>query len=271
MQRLLAIVRVPPPWLWCADGQIWQRLVEGIWAVCPSNCCNNCTGGSSDPAICGVDHRLRGGPGLECLSFALVGSIAIAHPSWLGGGLWGAVGNRYPAVPQKAVSALHAERRRVARSTALQPIDKAALLGRPVALVRLISFFNGRRLLQRINRRRMTGGELRGSGVVLKPQRGHGGRGVVRFVGAMQGLQQALFRCLPDNEPLLRCAAPPAPQELLKHWQGLCQLGGRIGCAVFQTQHCIASNGAGCCGAGDHSWLPPTPVGIQSLVRSALG
>jgi hypothetical protein len=65
---------------------------------------------------------------------------------------------------------------------------------------------------------------LRGSGLVLKPLRGHGGRAVMRFRWTAAGLkQEALFRRLPDNAAVLIGETAPEPQQLLEHWQRLCR------------------------------------------------
>jgi hypothetical protein len=66
--------------------------------------------------------------------------------------------------------------------------------------------------------------------VVLKPQRGHAGRSVIRFRWTGSDLeQQALFGQLPADAPHAAEAAPaadaepPTPAQLLAHWQRLCR------------------------------------------------
>jgi hypothetical protein len=60
--------------------------------------------------------------------------------------------------------------------------------------------------------------------VVLKPQRGHGGRAVIRFRLTAAGLeQQALFRRLRADAPAYGPAAAPDPAQLVQHWQQLCR------------------------------------------------
>jgi len=60
-------------------------------------------------------------------------------------------------------------------------------------------------------------------GLVLKPQRGHGGRHVIRFRATPSGLQaQALFGAPPDAAALQPLQDLPAPHQLLACWQLLC-------------------------------------------------
>lgn len=64
---------------------------------------------------------------------------------------------------------------------------------------------------------------LMADGVVLKPLRGHGGRGVIRCRWNGSALvQQALFRKLPAGTPPAADVEPPGPETLLGHWQRLC-------------------------------------------------
>ena len=59
---------------------------------------------------------------------------------------------------------------------------------------------------------------------MLKPQRGHAGRGVIRFRWSGSALeQQALFRRLPADAPHAAEAEPPTPAQLLAHWHRLCR------------------------------------------------
>jgi len=60
---------------------------------------------------------------------------------------------------------------------------------------------------------------LLGHGVVLKPLRGHAGRGVVRFRWFGSTLQQeALFGRLPKHAPHFTDSQAPDPRQLLAHW-----------------------------------------------------
>ena len=63
---------------------------------------------------------------------------------------------------------------------------------------------------------------LLGHGVVLKPLRGHAGRGVVRFRWSGSTLQQeALFGRLPKDAPHFTYSQTPDPRQLLAHWHRL--------------------------------------------------
>ena len=63
---------------------------------------------------------------------------------------------------------------------------------------------------------------LLGHGVVLKPLRGHAGRGVVRFRWFGSTLQQeALFGRLPKDAPHFTYSQTPDPRPLLAHWHRL--------------------------------------------------
>lgn len=65
---------------------------------------------------------------------------------------------------------------------------------------------------------------LSGDGIVLKPQRGHGGRGVIHFRWTGSALeQQALFRRLPADAPQADNAVVPNPKQLLAHWHRHCR------------------------------------------------
>ncbi|MGA1574428.1 MAG: hypothetical protein ACO35G_10325, partial [Vulcanococcus sp.] len=81
---------------------------------------------------------------------------------------------------------------------------------------------------------------LRGSGVVMKPQRGHAGRAVIRFRWADSKLQQqALFRRLPELAAVLTSDAPPKPQQLLEHWRRLCDTNEVAVAAPYQIQSSV--------------------------------
>jgi len=61
---------------------------------------------------------------------------------------------------------------------------------------------------------------LHQSGVVLKPLRGHAGRGVVRFRWHKQGLsQEGLFSQLPQTAPAWPATHAADPEALHRHWQ----------------------------------------------------
>jgi hypothetical protein len=65
---------------------------------------------------------------------------------------------------------------------------------------------------------------LQSSGLVLKPQRGHAGRAVIRFRWTDGRLEQeALFRHLPAQGERWPGHGPPAPDQMLAHWRRLCR------------------------------------------------
>lgn len=225
-------LRHPPPWLWLADGRLWQRrgtrphcrialeLIQQLhwWLVRPW-------------------FSPRPSRSLPALPWSLswracwLNSYRPAEVAWwraLGVDSWAALSRQ---LPDSLVAAIHAERR-ASWPAQCQPAlallaDKAALLElTPPAWCPPFVLLGPSSLGQASDPPLPPwwNGALRAGGLVLKPQRGHGGRAVIRFRLTAAGLeQQALFRRLRADAPSLSPAVAPNPAQLLGHWQRLCR------------------------------------------------
>jgi hypothetical protein len=222
----------PPPWLWLAPGRLWHRRGVGSRRQFPRELLQQLHWWLARPWL----YRRRSST-LPALPWSLSWRACwlnsyrpaeVARWRALGVNTWAALSQQ---LPDSLVAAIHAERR-ATWPQECQPAlsllsDKAALLEltpppwRPAFAVLDHSspgstpappeppWWNG---------------ALRTGGVVLKPQRGHGGRAVLRFRLTPSGLeQQALVRRLPADAPTLSPAVKPDPAQLLQHWQQLCR------------------------------------------------
>ena len=233
LSRLFRLIQTPPPWFWGAEGRIWQRpgqtsgprlvleLIQQLhhWLKFPSRWRRFSTASL---------HEI---PWPLIVQACWLNSYRPAELAW-----WWATGERSWArlcrhAPDSLVGALHAQRRLTWPEQCRPALrllgDKAALLDctperwRPSALLLGNDRVGQEAPLQPTPS--WWDGALRGKGLVLKPQRGHAGRGVIRFRWTDNGLQQeALFRQLPDGSPSMAVDAPPEPRALLEHWQRLC-------------------------------------------------
>ena len=232
LTRLFRLIQTPPPWLWAAGGRIWQRpgrlrgprlaleLLQQLhhWLWFPSRW-----------------RRLR------TASLREIPWPLIIQACWLNSyrpaelARWWATGERSWArlsrhTPDSLAGALHAQRRLTWPEQCRQALpllaDKAVLLActpecwkAPALLLDADSL--GHQLPVQPTPK-WWHEAIRGEGLVLKPQRGHAGRGVIRFRWTDMGLQQEpLFRQLPDASPTMAVDAPPEPRALLAHWQRL--------------------------------------------------
>lgn len=244
-QRLISTLHSPPPWRWLAGGRIWQRLGSAPlwrlplellqqlhwWLIRPWRWPRRPP--KSRPAL----------PWQLTLPACWLNSYRPAEVSW-----WWALGVRSwsqlaPYSPDSLAGALHAKRRQhwpdQCRPALQLLADKAALLACTPERWRAPFM-----LLQPQPSTPQPHGVVEGhseipawwwealgaDGVVLKPQRGHAGRGVIRFRWFGSALeQQALFRQLPADAPYAAEAAPaaeaepPTPAQLLAHWHRLCR------------------------------------------------
>ena len=232
--RLLRALQAPPPWLWCAGGHIWQRFGARQPKRLPLELLQQLHWWFVSPL------RLR--RRLSSVQSPLPWSLTV-RACWLNSyrpselAWWWALGERSWQQlsrhhPESLVGALHAERRRgwpdQCRPALRLLSDKAALLASIPPRWRAPYLVLPPQLEGASVQQQKTPDwwwrALRGSGVVLKPQRGHAGRAVIRFWWTDTGLeQQALFRRLPENATVLNGDGPPEPHQLLEHWQCLCR------------------------------------------------
>ena len=231
--RLLSTLPSPPPWLWCAEERLWQRLgppgakrlplelLQQVhwWLIRPFRSPRR--SGSLPPLPWGLTSRA-----------CWLNSYRPSEVAW-----WWAVGVRSwrELSRQRSNSlawAVHAQRR-LPWPGQCQPAlrllqDKAALLASApepwrAPWLRLGSSSQEANPAPPVWWR----GALEGPGVVLKPLCGHGGRAVVRFRFTASGLEaQPLFGRLPDANALpgvtVASSPSPSPGQLLAHWQRLC-------------------------------------------------
>jgi len=232
LQAARLSLRHPPPWLWLADGHLWQRRGARPRRRVPLELLQQLHWWLVRPWFSPRPWR-----SLPPLPWALrwracwLNSYRPAEVAWwraLGVDSWAALSRQ---LPDSLVAALHAERR---ASWPQQCQPALALLANKAALLDLTPppwrppFV----LLDHTSPMRIADpplppwwhGALRTDGVVLKPQRGHGGRAVIRFRLTAAGLeQQALFRRLRADAPAYGPAAAPDPAQLVQHWQQLCR------------------------------------------------
>ena len=235
-RRLRLILESPPPWFWCASRSLWQRrspaplqrmpleLVQQLhwWLVGPLR----------------WRHRRPKGlpklPWLLALRACWLNSYRPAEVAW-----WSALGVRNwtelaQHTPDSLVPALHAMRRRhwpeQCRPALELLADKDALLRCAPDRWQAPFLTLSQRHCEPLQHGAGHPGipswwwdALVGEGVVLKPQRGHAGRAVIRFRWSGSELvQQALFRRLRDDAPRIAEGRPPNPHQLLAHWHRLC-------------------------------------------------
>ena len=238
-QRLISTLHSPPPWRWFAGARLWQRLGSApLWRV-PLELLQQLQWWLIRPWRW-PRRPPKGRPALPwqlTLPACWLNSYRPSEVSW-----WWALGVRSWSqmaqyTPDSLAGARHAKRRQHWPNQcrpALQLLaDKAALLAcTPERWRAPFSLLHTQQ-----NTHQPHGIDegypeipnwwweaLRAEGVVLKPQRGHAGRGVIRFRWSGSALeQQALFRKLPANAPHAAEAEPPTTAQLLAHWHRLCR------------------------------------------------
>lgn len=242
LKTIYAKIKSPPPWLWLGEGCLWQRLGNApLWQL-PLEVLQQLHWWLIPPRYWPSRRRpdwLSTLPWQLKLLACRLNSYRPAEVAW-----WGALGVRTwnelaKQTPDSLASAVHAQRRRhwpKQCRPALQLLaDKAALLaGTPeqwrapfTVLQPLQSAHQPSRSGEGLTPQERPAWwweALAGEGVVLKPQRGHAGRGVIRFRWRGAALeQQALFRRLPADAPHSETTEAPSPEQLLAHWQQLCR------------------------------------------------
>ena len=239
VERLFTTLHSPPPWRWFAGGQHWQRLGSApLWRL-PLELLQQLHWWLIRPWRW-PRRPPKGRPALPwqlTLPACWLNSYRPAEVFW-----WWALGVRSWSqlaqyTPDSLAGAMHAKRRQhwpdQCRPALQLLADKAALLD--CTPKRWRAPFSLLRLQQKTHQPHgIDEGHpeipnwwweaLRAEGVVLKPQRGHAGRGVIRFRWSGSALeQQALFRKLPANAPHAAEAEPPTTAQLLAHWHRLCR------------------------------------------------
>ena len=238
-QRLISTLHRPPPWSWLAGGRLWQRLGQApLWRL-PLELLQQLHWWLIRPWRW-PRRPPKGRPALPwqlTLPACWLNSYRPAEVSW-----WWALGVRSWSqlaqyTPDSLAGAMHAKRRHHWPNQcrpALQLLaDKAALLDctperwrAPFTLLHLQQTPHQPHGIDEGHPEipAWWWEALRAEGVVLKPQRGHAGRGVIRFRWFGLALEQeALFRQLPADAPHAAEAEPPTPTQLLAHWHRLCR------------------------------------------------
>lgn len=238
----MSLIQGPPPWLWCAEGRLCQRPGIASARRLPLEVLQQLHWWLIRPwrvRLLSIERRRRGLaaaiPWTLTLRACWLNSYRPAELAWwwsLGVRSWAELGQH---LPESLVPALHAARRHHwpehCRPALQRLADKAALLEATPGLwqapfLRLRSADGesgsggGPDGQERIPA--WWGTALAREGVVIKPQRGHAGRAVIRFRWTGSSLEQeALFRHLPDDAPRAATRELPAPSQLLAHWQRL--------------------------------------------------
>ncbi len=246
LRRLLATVQLPPPWRWCADGQIWHRFGARSPGRLPLELLQQLHWWLIRPLYIRRRPPTSRRPWPLKLEFLAcwLNSYRPSEVAW-----WWALGERsWDRLslhhPESLVSALHVQRRQgwpdQCRPALGLLSDKAALLASCPSHWRapflVLPPQQEGYSVQPQELPDWWWRALRGSGVVMKPQRGHAGRAVIRFRWADNGLQQqALFRRLPEMAAVLSSDAAPEPQQLLEHWRRLCHTNEVALAAPYQA------------------------------------
>ena len=239
LQRLVVAVQIPPPWFWCGAQGLWRRFSPAPLAHLPLELVQQLHWWVVRP----WRRPWRRPPGLPAVPWQLR-----LRACWLNSyrprevACWWALGERSwqrlaRHTPESLSAAVHATRRREwpdrCRPALGLLADKGALLGRAPQTWRapfLVLHAEPSAAEPKRAGARDPGvpawwwKALSSEGVVLKPLRGHAGRGVIRWRWTGSELrQEALFRRLPADTPLLEASAPPEPAQLLAHWHRLCR------------------------------------------------
>ena len=225
LQRLIQHLQHPPPWRWLCNDLFWQRvgtaplwqlpleLLQQLhwWLIVPLRKGNH-----------GLDLVHNTPLSLRLLACRL-NSYRPRELQW-----WWAAGVRNWKelschIPESLVNQLHRERRHDWPGqcrTALEILrNKAALLElTPQSLRPAFQVLNSHNA--DISTPCWWWDSLNQSGLILKPIRGHAGRGVVHFRLNEQSLnQEGLFHQLPPKTPTWTATQPANPGELHRHWQ----------------------------------------------------
>jgi len=224
-QRLWRVLESPPPWFWWAPGALFQRassqsrarfLLELLqqlhwWLIVPLRRSRH-------------HRRLNAALPLSLrLRACWLNSYQPRELAW-----WWAAGVRHweelsSHAPESLVGQLHRQRRQhwpAHCRPALELLaDKAALLALTPSAWQT-DFLKLEPHTPAGPTPDWWWESLHRDGVVLKPLRGHAGRGVVRFRWCEQGLdQEGLFRQLSGAAPVWPATHTADPEALHCHWQ----------------------------------------------------
>jgi len=241
LRRLGLVVQAPPPWFWLGKGWIFRRCRPAPLSLLPLELLQQLHWWLIRPLR--LPHRrpkdLPLPPWQLTLRACWLNSYRPIEVAW-----WWALGIRswnqlIEQTPDSLAGAMHAKRRRhwpdQCRPALHLLADKAALLACTPECWRspfLVLPYPESAHQPSCNWEGLKEREipawwleaLAGEGVVLKPQLGHAGRGVIRFRWSGTSLQQqALFWRLPCDAPHANNAVAPNPKQLLAHWHRLCR------------------------------------------------
>lgn len=225
VSRLRRTLSTPPPWRWLVGGRLWQRVgVAPLWRL-PLECSQQLHWWLMRPVFARC-QRSKSRPPLPLglrLRACWLNSYQPRELAW-----WWAAGIRNwkelsSKTPESLVGQLHRQRRRLCPEQCRPALE---LLGDKAALLALTPSAWQPDFLK-LEPHTPAGSTpawwwdaLNGDGVVLKPLRGHAGRGVVRFRWGEQGLsQEGLFRQLPRTAPAWPVMQAADPEALHQHWQ----------------------------------------------------
>lgn len=224
-QRLWRVLETPPPWFWWAPGALFQRVSSQSRARCLLELLQQLHWWLIVPLRRARHHRrLNAALPLNLrLRACWLNSYQPRELAW-----WWAAGVRNWEelsfkTPESLVGQLHRQRR---HHWPAQCRPAQELLGDKAALLALTPPAWQPDFLK-LQPHTPAGptpdwwwDALHRDGVVLKPLRGHAGRGVVRFRWCEQGLSQVgLFRQLSQTAPAWPGIHPVDPEALHRHWQ----------------------------------------------------
>ena len=224
IQKIWRILQSPPPWFWGARGAIWQRFGERSRTRLPLELLQQLHWWLIVPWR-RARYRIHLNNSLPLglrLRACWLNSYQPRELAW-----WWSVGvddwNKLSAHPPESFTGqLHRHRRQHWPAQCQPALD---LLGDKAALLELTPL-SWRGVFLKLEHSTSVSPPswwrevIHRDGVVLKPLRGHAGRGVVRFRWGEQGLsQEGLFHQLPQSTPTWPTALSADPAALHKHWQ----------------------------------------------------
>lgn len=219
------MIESPPPWLWLCHGRLWQRVGPPAPWLLPLELLQQLHGWLIVPLRRGLRNK-RWNESLPLglrLRASWLNSYRPGELAW-----WWAAGvcswnDLSCRTPDSVANPLHRQRRQSwpgqCRPALELLSDKAALLALTPQAWRA-PFLTLEPHTAAGTPPAWWRDALHGEGVVLKPLRGHAGRGVVRFRLGEHGLnQEGLFRQLGRTAPAWPAGASADPRAVHQHWQ----------------------------------------------------